>query len=163
MQKQVLGEPLLAPRENEAITYEGQGELPKQAIIVDIDSTLALLGDRSPYNYDEVGYDKLNEIVYRMVMKYKRDGYHILLVTGRPITCADATVSWLGMNHVPYDMLIMRPEGDKQPDTSLKLRAYNQYIKGRYDVEFVLEDRTRVVKMWRENGLVCLQVCNGDY
>jgi hypothetical protein len=163
MQPTVLNEPLVAPREPDSITQEGQGELPKQALIVDIDSTLALLGDRSPYNYDEVMYDKLNEVVYRLIMKYKRDGYHILLVSGRPMTCAEDTQKWLQMNHVPYDMLVMRPEGDKQPDTSLKQRAYNQYIKGRYDVEFVLEDRSRVVKMWRSIGLVCFQVCDGDY
>lgn len=158
MQKQ-----LVAPRQPQFETQEGQGELPKQAIIVDLDSTLALLGDRSPYNYDECQYDQLNKVVYRLIMKYKLDGYHILIVTGRPMTHAEMTMEWLNKYHVPYDMLVMRPEGDKQPDTTLKLRAYNQYIKGRYDVEFVLEDRTRVVKMWRENGLICFQVCNGDY
>lgn len=154
---------LVAPRQPQLETQEGQGELPKQALIVDIDSTLALLGDRSPYNYEELGYDKLNGVVYRMVMKYKRDGYHILLVTGRPIEYAEETMAWLNMNHVPYDMLVMRPKGDKQQDSTLKHRAYNEYIKDKYEVELVLEDRTRVVKMWREIGLTCFQVCNGDY
>lgn len=159
-----MQEPLVAPRETDALTYEGQGELPKQAIIVDLDSTLALLGDRSPYNYGEVMYDKLNQVIYRLVMKYKRDGYHILIVTGRPITCAKDTQKWLEINHVPCDMLVMRPEGDKQPDYSLKYRAYNQYIKGRYDVELVLEDRNRVAEMWRRTAnLVCLQVTDGNY
>ena len=27
----------------------------------------------------------------------------------------------------------------------------------------VLDDRNQVVKMWRENGLTCLQVAEGDF
>lgn len=156
-------EPLLAPRDNDSITQDGQGELPKQAIIVDLDGTLADIGDRSPYNTDEVMYDKLNKVIYRLIMKYKRDGYHILVVTGRPIACSTDTIEWLNMNHVPFDMLVMRPEGDKQQDITLKHRAYNQYIKNEYDVEFVLEDRSRVVRMWRSIGLICFQVKDGDF
>lgn len=163
MQKTMLDEPLVAPRQPQFETQEGQGELPKQAIIVDLDSTLCLLGDRSPYNYDEIPYDELNEIIYRLIVKYKRDNYYILIVTGRPHKYAPETIDWLDKHRVPFDMLVMRPDGDKQQDVTLKHRAYNEYIKGRYDVEFVLEDRTRVVKMWREIGLTCFQVCNGDY
>jgi hypothetical protein len=164
MQKKVLGEPLVAPREPENLTQEGQGELPKQAIIVDLDSTLAILNDRHWKNYDEVGYDELNEVIYRLIVKYKRDGYYILIVTGRPRNCGGDTIDWLDKYHVPFDMLVMRPDGDRQPDTTLKYRAYNQFIKGKYEVEFVLEDRDRVVEMYREElHLVCFQVRKGNY
>lgn len=154
---------LLGPREPQFETQEGQHPLIPQAIIVDLDSTLALLGSRSPHDYDSVMEDKVNGVVYRLIMKYKRDNYKILIVTGRPISCADNTMAWLNMNHIPCDLLVMRPHGEKSPDYIVKHKIYEQFIEGKYDVELVLEDRTRVVKRWREIGLTCFQVKEGDY
>ena len=34
---------------------------------------------------------------------------------------------------------------------------------GNYNVKFVLDDRNRVVEMWRSLGLTCLQVADGDF
>lgn len=133
------------------------------ALIVDLDETLCLIGDRDPHDATELAYDELNHVIYRLIVKYRKDGYALIIITGRSIKYAEATQQWLAKYNVPYDLLIMRPEGDKQPDFTLKHRAYNEYIKDHYDVEFVLEDRTRVVKRWREIGLICFQVKDGDY
>lgn len=145
------------------IIIEGMHEEKLPAIIVDIDSTLALLGDRDPMMYEEAVYDELNHVVYRLMRKYEKDGYKIILLTGRPMKYAELTIDWLAKHAVHYDALIMREDKDKRKDIYLKHRAYNQYIKNKYEVELVLEDRTRVVKMWRSLGLTCFQVCEGDY
>ena len=73
------------------------------------------------------------------------------------------TTSWLEQYNVPFEKLIMREDRDFRPDNEAKLDLYEKYIKGQYDVEFVLDDRDRVVKMWREQGLKVLQVAEGDF
>ena len=57
----------------------------------------------------------------------------------------------------------MRPEGNNEKDSIIKKRIYEDHIKGKFNVEFVLDDRNQVVEMWRELGLTCLQVAEGDF
>jgi hypothetical protein len=57
----------------------------------------------------------------------------------------------------------MRVTGDKKKDSALKEEIYNKYIKGKYNVLFVLDDRQKVVDKWRELGLTCLQVNSGNF
>jgi len=45
----------------------------------------------------------------------------------------------------------------------LPKEIYEENIKGRYEVLFVLDDRNRVVDFWRSIGLICLQVAPGDF
>lgn len=139
-------------------------------IVVDIDGTLAHMTDRSPYDYTKVSTDVVDPIVAGIVRKYAQrdpntdfpDNY-IIIVSGRmgPI-CEAETRQWLQDNHIPYDELYMR-QVDQIPDTDVKKEIYDKYIKPRYNVRFVLDDRDRVVKMWRELGLKVLQVGEGDF
>ena len=57
----------------------------------------------------------------------------------------------------------MRRNGDSIPDAIIKMALFESYIRSKYDVEFVLDDRNQVVKMWRSLGLKCLQVQEGDF
>jgi len=58
----------------------------------------------------------------------------------------------------------MRPEGNNEKDSIIKKRLYDQHIMGKYDIEFVLDDRDQVVEMWRNQiGLTCLQVAYGNF
>ena len=59
--------------------------------------------------------------------------------------------------------LYMRPTGDYRTDTEWKRECYESYIKPVYDVRLVLDDRASVVAMWRELGLECWQVAEGDF
>ena len=45
----------------------------------------------------------------------------------------------------------------------MKEEIYDQYIKDKYNVAAVFDDRDRVVKMWRDKGLLCCQVYYGDF
>lgn len=41
---------------------------------------------------------------------------------------------------------------------------YDQNIRDKYEIEFVLDDRDQVVRMWQEElGLTCFQVACGDF
>lgn len=86
----------------------------------------------------------------------------MLIVTGRPETYRKITEQWLIWNHIEYDNLYMRSENDCRSDVDVK-REILQKIREQYDVSFVFDDRTSVVKMWREEGLVCFQCFDHDY
>lgn len=139
-------------------------DLP-ECLVVDVDGTLALLGDRSPYDTKKCDQDVLNVAVAEVIDMYRRRiaPAFILLITGRNEEHRKATHQWLAKYHVPFDALYMRQDGDKRSDFIIKEEIYEQEIKGKYNVLLILEDRTQVVKMWREKGLPCWQVALGDY
>lgn len=76
-------------------------------------------------------------------------------------TVKKETVQWLKNNKVPYTSLRMRPENDYTPDDELK----RQWLKdlNKDQILCVFDDRSKVVKMWRDEGLTCFQVAPGDF
>jgi predicted kinase len=144
-------------------------DLPN-CIIVDIDGTLAHMNGRSPYDESKVNEDTVDETVREIVRKYANKDVmeeiqetYVIVVSGRHDTCKPATMTWLSDNKIPWDELHMRKGDDDRSDTIVKQEIYETWIKNRYNVRFVLDDRDRVVKMWREQGLKVLQVAEGDF
>jgi hypothetical protein len=135
------------------------------AIFVDIDGTLAHRCDRQWFDYSKVDQDELDVTVDGIVRAYAKMGYTILIVSGREGTeeCRYKTLYWLEKHEIPFYELMMRKEGDFRRDSIVKKEIYNNYIKDKFDVEFVLDDRQQVVDMWREMGLKCLQVAEGNF
>jgi hypothetical protein len=135
-----------------------------KAIICDIDGTLAHMTGRSPYDYTLVSTDVIDPVVRDIVNFYYQHEVNVVLVSGRKRTCWQDTVDWLMDNQIQYTDLFMRSDSDNRSDTIIKKEIYDEFIKDYYDVLFVLDDRDRVVKMWREElGLKCLQVQPGDF
>ena len=136
-------------------------------IICDIDGTLAHMKNRSPYDWDKVDEDEPDFIIWDILLRYHlmppRDRPEIILVSGRDDVARDKTLAWLELLDIPYDSLLMRSTKDNRDDTVVKRELYETNIKGKYNVLFVLDDRNKVVKMWRELGLKCLQVADGDF
>jgi predicted kinase len=143
------------------------------AIIADIDGTVAHIpeGGRSPYDYSRVSEDLPDPAVIQIVRQWKwfNPLGIVLFVSGRDDACYDVTLAWLEKWRIPVDYLFMRPtgaldiHGGKQPDYIVKYDLFNKHIRGRFDVQFVLDDRDQVVDVWRRLGLKCLQVAPGDF
>ena len=127
--------------------------------MVDIDGTLAHMKDRSPFDWHRVGADKVDMAIASITQKYKT----VILLSGRDGVCRPETEQWLKDNDVNYSKLFMRTTGDNTPDEIVKWDIYQKEVAPNYDILFVLDDRNKVVKMWRENGLKCLQVAEGDF
>jgi len=86
----------------------------------------------------------------------------------------------LNQNDVPFDLLIMRPDKFKEnswpiadgnpatpemrfmPDEILKKAMLDTFVDVN-DVFLVVDDRDKVVKMWRDLGLNTFQVAPGDF
>jgi len=136
-------------------------------IIVDLDGTVCLKGDRGWYEYDKVFGDIENIPVANIVRTFRNKGYNTIYVSGREGTdiCRRESERWLGVHDLWNfkSKLLMRPVGDSRNDAIVKEEIYKKEIEGKYDVEFVLDDRQRVVDMWRRNGLRCLQVAPGGF
>lgn len=91
-------------------------------------------------------------------------GYAVLLVSGRPEAYRGLTETWLARYGLDrHAALRMRPDNDYRPDAVVKREIYERSIAGFYDVVFCVDDRASVVAMWRELGLVCFQVAEGDF
>ena len=73
------------------------------------------------------------------------------------------TEAWLKEHKIEYIALHMRQADDNRKDSIVKSEIYETFINGYYNVSFVLDDRNQVVEMWREKGLTCLQVAEGDF
>jgi hypothetical protein len=133
------------------------------AIIVDLDGTLALIGNRSPYDADECGLDVVNEAVRTVMGWAQTAGYAIVLVSGRGLKASHRTRTeqWLTWNGIHWDELHMRRPGDQRPDDVVKAEIYRDRIEDNHTVLFVLDDRAAVVRMWREQfGLTVFQVAD---
>ncbi len=133
--------------------------------ICDIDGTAAKMVDRSPYDYTKVLTDVPNDPMRTILYALHKFGYGIIYVSGRPGTeqCHRDTKAWLVRHSFPRGELFMRGADDRRPDNIVKQEIYDTLIKPKYTVLAVFDDRDRVVKQWRSNGLMCLQVAEGDF
>jgi predicted kinase len=135
------------------------------AIIVDIDGTVALKGSRDPYDESRVSEDRPNRYVVGLVKCLNHLGYRIIFLSGRSDNCEEATRLWLRAHIDPFGNfeLHMREAGDGRKDWMVKNDLFNEHVRGKYDVFGVFDDRDQVVKLWREMGLQCYQVADGNF
>jgi predicted kinase len=136
------------------------------AWLVDIDGTLADMGDRGPFEWHRVGEDTVHERVADLVRTIHESGDQIVFMSGRSMECYGATRRWLADNIGDWTVgspLHMREEGDNRSDDIVKNELFETYVRGSWNVLGVLDDRDKVVAMWRAKGLTCLQVAPGDF
>lgn len=142
--------------------YVADLSLPS-AVLVDIDGTLALKGDRGVYNFEHCGRDLLNEPVAHAVALLRKAGDRIILLSGRGSEYRLQTQRWLAGHGVDYDELHMRPEKDTRRDDIVKAELFDQHVRNRFNVRLSIDDRDRVVQLWRRMGLPCWQVAPGNF
>ena len=166
---------LIAPMSDDRKMIEFTGK--KKAIIVDIDGTVALRNNRSPFDYEKAYEDRVDHRMAHLLKNLIGETeYEVFFVTGREDigNCRKITTAWINDNiypkqghdgFLPVDnwKLLMRTEGDHRSDDITKTEIYTNYIEPWYDVVCVFEDRNRVVKMWRDLGLLVAQVYDGDF
>ena len=137
--------------------------MKRLAIICDIDGTLALRGERGPHDHDRSMEDAVNWPLVDILHLFHDKA--LLLVSGREAKYRAMTEYWLQTHHLhlPWQELFMRVTDDTRPDNEVKREMYQTHIEPRYTVLCVFDDRNRVVQMWRELGLLCFQVAEGDF
>lgn len=119
--------------------------------------------------------------VIEAVQKLKAAGWTVVMMTARSRIDLEVTEAWLAEHGVVYDAIYIRDDWLRNEDGSIKLsRKGKQMPDSRkddivktellaqaradgYDPTLVFDDRDQVVKMWRENGTMCVQVAEGDF
>lgn len=134
------------------------------AILVDLDGTVALMGHRSPYDSTRVHLDTPNQPVIRAVRAMYEAGHTIIYCSGRTDDSREATEAWLDKHvGVPYAALHLRKTGDSRKDSIVKREIFDRELRHAWHIVAVFDDRNQVVKMWRELGLTVFQVADGDF
>jgi hypothetical protein len=140
------------------------GRLPidktRPIVIVDVDGTLAWNdGSRGWYDEELVQQDWVHEVVAQWVRLLAED-HTIFIVSGRHSTCGDKTIWWLNEHKIPFHFIAMRHAWDSRPDEIVKREILDALLKlvPKEQIDLVLDDRPKVVRMWRENGLRVIPV-----
>ena len=147
--------------------------MKKDIVIVDIDGTIAKVGERLKYLqkepkdwdsfYEHCDEDEPIADIVRVVKDLYFCGYNIVFCTGRRESVRNKTIEWI-KKHLGFESwhyrLLMREDNDWRHDTIVKPLMLDFPAS---EVLFVLEDRNSMVKRWRELGYTCLQVNDGDF
>ncbi len=149
--------------------------------IFDLDGTLALidhrrhlLDDKSDSHrwekfYDACDKDLPNEPVISTMTRLRHVGADIRIFSGRGSEAKEKTIDWLFKytGFMPSHLekiLKMREIGDYTPDEVLKIGWLNEMNDDeRRRIVAVFDDRRKVVNAWRENGIACFQVAEGEF
>lgn len=165
-----VGHSVIATQYQQWLEYKGQPQkyvpLPEKpnCILVDIDGTLAHMnGKRGAFEWKNVGLDDVDKHVRELVNCWSDKGgaSEVIVMSGRDEVCRPETEKWLKDNFVQYDHLFMRVANDMRKDTFVKEELFNRYVRENYNVQFVIDDRPSVARMWRDVlGLKVFQVGN---
>jgi len=152
-------------------------------VIFDIDGTIADCQHRIPHIRPDPSHDPVTgkkkfrdfnrfhrecvfdtpiDAVVDIYKRYVNDpNVTVVLLTGRPLSARDATVEWFEKHGLTgYDQLFTKGQGeDYLPDVEFKAgiaaQVQQQYGK---PIDMVFEDRARVVAMWKDMGIFCVNV-----
>jgi hypothetical protein len=143
-------------------------------ICFDIDGTLANIEHRldyvrsKPKNWKAfdagIPNDKVNEPVANIFWSLLDTDNTIVLASGRNERSRQATEDWLFDNFLfGYEKLYMRKADDFRGDDIVKQEILDQIIAdyGKKP-DMVFDDRKRVVRMWRDNGIFVFNVYQGE-
>ena len=143
-------------------------------VVFDIDGTLAEKGNRSAYDWANVGEDSeihgvcaisrhLNKSFKQVEDKHgKYLAPKIIIATGRDGVCIDETEKWLLKNHISYDEIYIRPKGDMRPDWIIKQEMAQEILKS-YNILGWFDDRLQVTRHLRMLGLEVYNVAHGNF
>ena len=155
--------------------------MDKDTVIFDLDGTLALIDDRRAlatkdngkmdwdvfFDPSNIDLDLPNDPVIKMAQLLDGQGFKIVIFSGRSKATKDVTKDWLNKFGVPFNILKMRPTGNGfqfMPDDKLKKKWLDDIFGDNKDrILCVFDDRQKVVNMWRDNGIDCFQVADGNF
>lgn len=150
-------------RQNLAVPKKYKSNGKQRAIIFDIDGTLAEGTGRNMYDFHKVDTDSLVEPVAILLDIMAENNFKILIFSGRmgDEKCLQLTKDWLKKHKLVYDELEMRADQDTRPDFIVKKEFYNKH-KNNYDIQYAVDDRLQVCRLWHELGLTLLKVGDPD-
>lgn len=144
-----------------------------KALICDVDGTISdcrhrlhYVTGRGPKNWDaffaELHKDTVITPVRDLLISLQRD-HVIIMCSGRSEDYRVQTEQWFADNGVAWDVFHMRASGDHRPDHIVKSQILDGILADGYEPVLTIDDRPSVCALWRERGLVCLQMPYNDF
>lgn len=130
--------------------------------------------------YEACDNDEPIEPVMRCLRSWMETTIEIQIWSGRSESVRNKTNDWLDEHlscegdypYFPKEKIKMRPVGNTEPDDKLKEKWLNERCTSQevfcgerevHDIEFVFDDRPKVVRMWRRRGIFVFNCCQYDY
>jgi len=144
-------------------------------VIIDIDNTLCISNERFTlatkpngkidwdiaHNPELIRKDKPNYPMIDLAKKYKKDGFEVIILTGRPDSVESVTEEWLKKYEIEYDQLIMRNRSSHFLKAPIyKKKMYETIIKS--DVFCAYDDEEEIIQMWNSLGITAFKVYGID-
>jgi predicted kinase len=128
-------------------------------VVSDLDGTIALMRDRSAFEFDKVYQDDVREEIVMMInsVSHQKDA-DLIFCSGRDDSCFNETRKWLAEKAGFFDFgLVMRETGDKRKDSIVK-KEFLDKIRSQYNIIAWFDDRPAVVDMLYDEGVnvVCV-------
>ena len=148
-------------------------DLKNKCVVFDIDGTLCDIRHRlhhlgqTPKDWEsfkkKIVNDKPFEDIIWMSRLFFLMGIPVIICTAREEFSRELTLDWLVENNVEFEDLFMRQDKDFRDDGVVKKELLAQIRAEWGEPLFWFDDRDRVVKALREEGVRVLQVANGDF
>jgi hypothetical protein len=143
-----------------------------RAVVFDLDGVLSdaanrqhlLKGPRRDWHafFESCGEDPLVEEVANLLALL--DGsLAIVLLTARPARVQPQTLDWLARFGLRWDLLVMRPRGDRISALEFKRKSVRELRARSFDLLLSFEDDRRNVVMFREEGVPTVYIHSGYY
>lgn len=145
--------------EIQSFFYDPGSDNP-EAYIFDIDWTLAIMNNRSPYDWKRVSEDIPNRDVIQMLRNL--EDYQIIIFTWRDWSCENETKDWLDEYKISYNEFRIREAWDTRPDWVVKFEMFKE-VCDQYNIRGVFDDRQQCIDLWRTIWLTAFQVAPGDF
>lgn len=140
-------------------------------VIIDIDDTLCLAGKRFElakkpdgktdwdiaHDPELVKKDKPNLPMIDLAKRYKKAGFKVVILTGRPDSIKKITKEWLKKYQIEYDELYMRSKKDHFLKANIfKKKIYQEFIKE--SVLCAFDDDEEIIQMWNSLSIPAFKV-----
>ena len=140
----------------------------ERVAIFDVDGTLMDINHRRKYVEGEqkdwkkffelMEFDTIRDDVFHMAHALHKDGYVIIVCSGRNEKHREITEKQLAFGKLKPQALMMRADDDYRPDYEVKAEMLKTMRDSGFDPKIAVDDRPSVVKMWRDEGLTCFDV-----
>ncbi len=145
----------------------------KTCIIFDIDG---ILKDRNPEcnpeECQQVYIEKTSPTLFKMIEYYMThpNDYDVFVITRKKEVRRQSIQNYIhsifirnpnlyNVNNISKSFtLFMRAENESRKSIVLKKEIYDNYIKGKYDIIFAIDDDVEVCKMWNNEGIEVFEV-----
>ncbi len=138
---------------NPVVSTNDPGKI--NAIICDLDGTFANIAGRNPYDAGDCEQDTVNAHVLEMVKRFHLD-HTSIFVSGRDDEFEPMSRRFIeresGFVRDEY-VLFMRKTGDRRDDAVVKREIYDNHIAPFYNITLAIDDRPRVLRMWKSIGI----------